>query len=250
MTTILATSLTTMLIFLIIWAISIKKSDASIIDFYWGPGFAIIAWIAWLINSGNNPYQWMILVMLTLWGLRLGFHIIRRHDGEDARYQAMRARHGASFGRKSLWMVFGLQAIIQWLASSPALVMMMATPEPVPVIIYVGIILFSVGFALEFAADEAVRRFKADPTNKGKLLTSGLFEKIRHPQYLGEIILQSGLGLIAFGYTQNAIAFVGPIMMGLLITRLSGVPMLEEQLAKREGFGEWKARSYALWWKF
>jgi steroid 5-alpha reductase family enzyme len=143
MTTILATSLTTLFIFLMIWAISIKKHDASIIDFYWGPGFALIAWIAWLINGGSHPYQWIMLAMLNLWGLRLGMHIMRRHDGEDARYQAMRARHGESFGRKSLWMVFGLQAIIQWLASSPALVMMMATPQPVPVIIYAGILLFS-----------------------------------------------------------------------------------------------------------
>jgi steroid 5-alpha reductase family enzyme len=86
--------------------------------------------------------------------------------------------------------------------------------------------------------------------NKGQLLTSGLFHNIRHPQYLGEIILQCGLGVFAFGYTQNLLALVGPIIMGLLIARLSGVPMLEEQLAKREGFAEWKARSHALWWKF
>jgi steroid 5-alpha reductase family enzyme len=249
MTIILATSFATLLMFLLLWGLSLRMHDASIVDFYWGPGFAIIAWIAWLINGSNDPFQWIMLAMLSLWGLRLGLHIVRRHDGEDARYQAMRARHGESFERKSLWMVFGLQAVVQWLASSPALVMMLAKPQPITAIIFVGIFLFFAGFALEFAADESVRRFKANPLNKGKLLTTGLFKRIRHPQYLGEIILQSGLGFIAFGTTQNLLAFAGPIMMGLLIARLSGVPMLEEQLAKREGFAAWKSNSHALWWK-
>jgi steroid 5-alpha reductase family enzyme len=257
MAILILTAAVTFLAFTALWALSLKLRDASIVDIYWGPGFAVIAWLALGLSGITNAYTLMVLAALTLWALRLGWHILRRHRGEDARYRAMREAHRAAFGRKSLWMVFWLQALIQWLASSPVLTLALAGPplwisggSILAVALFAhGCALFVIGFALEAWADWRMERFKADPANRGKLLMSGLHARIRHPNYLGEIILQAGFGLMAFALTLNPLAFVGPALMAALIIRLSGVPMLEAQLAKRNGFAEWKARSGALWWK-
>ncbi len=243
-----ATSLTTFAAFTLLWAASLPRRDAGIVDFYWGPGFLVIAGLAWLMSDSIGPHGLLLVLAIGVWGLRLGWYMIRRHNGqEDARYSAMRERHGASFGRTSLWLVFWLQALIQWLASSPALVAFLATPRPVLALIWIGALVFTAGLALETLADAAVARHKADPAKRGTLLMTGLHARIRHPNYLGEIILQWGLGLMAFGATLNALAFIGPALMTGLIIKLSGVPMLEDQLKSRPGHAEWVARTGALW---
>jgi steroid 5-alpha reductase family enzyme len=244
----LATFLTTWLAFTLFWAASLPRQDAGIIDFYWGPGFAIIAWLAWWMGSANELHNGLLLVAITSWGARLGWYISKRHTGtEDPRYRAMREHHGTGFNRSSLWIVFWLQATIQWLASSPALVAAIATPEPVEWLIWIGALVFAGGFALEIMADSEVARFRADPANRGKLLTTGLHARVRHPNYLGEVILQWGLGLIAFGGTLNPLAFVGPGLMTGLIVKVSGVPLLEEQFRTRPGYAEWVARAGMFW---
>jgi steroid 5-alpha reductase family enzyme len=245
-----ATFVVTVMAFTLLWAVSLGKRDASIVDFYWGPGFAVIAVLAWLMALPGTTGH-LIWMPVTLWGLRLGWHMIRRHKGEeDPRYRAMRERHGPDFGRKSLWMVFWLQALIQWIASSPALVAAIAPAVHSGNWLQFGLTVFLIGLMIEVWADRELSRFRADPANKDKLLTSGMFEHIRHPNYLGEIILQWGLGIAAFGMTNNLLAFIGPVLMTGLIAKLSGVPMLEEQLRGRPGFEEWRARTGALLPKF
>jgi steroid 5-alpha reductase family enzyme len=253
----LATLLATLAAFTLLWALSLRLKDASIIDFYWGPGFAVIGWIAWAMHG---PLAWpelLFLMLLTLWAVRLGWHMTMRHTGvEDPRYAEMRARHGVGFARKSLWMVFWLQAVIQWIASAPALVVFATEQGPAYFstsdnlrvgILMLGALIFVAGFTVEVLADGAINRFKAAPSNRGQLLTSGLHSRMRHPNYLGEIILQWGFGVMAFGLTLNPFAFVGPALMHGLIVHLSGVPMLEAHLGSRPGFAEWKARTNALW---
>jgi steroid 5-alpha reductase family enzyme len=252
----IATAAATFVAFTAMWALSIARRDASIVDFYWGPGFAVIAWIAWWMSPGELSLDIAFATVVTLWGLRLSWHMTARHRGaEDARYADMRQRHGDAFGRKSLWMVFWLQALIQWVASSPVLALMtaplgvkaFALHHPVNgALAALGAVLFIAGFIIEIAADHAVERFKANPANHGRLLTSGLHGRIRHPNYLGEIMLQWGLGVVAFGFTLNPLALVGPALMHGLILKVSGVPLLEAQFEKRPGFAEWKARTGAL----
>jgi steroid 5-alpha reductase family enzyme len=246
-TVLLATFSASVAAFTLLWLLSLPRRDAGIVDFWWGPGFVVTGWIAAAMAGRFDWPALVFLTSLTAWGLRLGWYMIARHGGaEDARYAAMRERHGDAFGQKSLWMVFWLQAVIQWLASSPALAVAVAPAAPDRWLVGVGCALFLAGLLLEAAADNAVQRFKADPANKGKLLTSGLHSVIRHPNYTGEIILQWGLGLMAFGMSSTALAFLGPAVMTGLIIKLSGVPMLEEQFAKRPGFAEWRARTGAL----
>jgi steroid 5-alpha reductase family enzyme len=247
----LATGLATWLAFTLFWVASLPRQDAGIIDFYWGPGFVLIAWLAWLMGTANELHNGVLLCAITLWGTRLGWYMTSRHAGtEDARYRAMRDRNGPGFNRSSLWLVFWLQAAIQWLASSPALVAAIATPRPMERLIWIGALIFAGGFALEIIADNEVARFRADPANRGKLLTTGLHSRIRHPNYLGEMILQWGMGLIAFGGTLNALAFAGAALMTGLIVKISGVPLLEEQFRTRPGYQEWAAKAGVFWPKW
>ncbi len=247
----LITGLATWLAFTLFWVASLPRQDAGIVDFYWGPGFAVLAWMAWLMGSANGLHNTLLLVAITTWGARLGWYMTKRHVGtEDARYRAMRERHGSDFNRRSLWMVFWLQAAIQWAAASPALVAAIATPRPIEWLIWTGALVFAGGFALEIMADNEVERFKADTANRGKLLMTGLHARIRHPNYLGEIILQWGIGLTAFGGTLNPLALLGSALMTGLIVKVSGVPLLEEQFRKRPGYDEWAAKAGVLWPKW
>ena len=192
----------------------------------------------------------VIVLLITVWALRLTWHIARRHGAEDARYKAMRDRHGEAFASRSLWMIFWLQAVIQWVASSPVLVAVLAPTQAVMVLVWCGAALFAVGFVLEILADRAIATFRANPANSGKLLTTGLHARLRHPNYLGEIILQFGLGLMAFGLTLNPLAFVGPALIAFLMVKVSGVPMLEAMFKTRAGYDAWAAKTNALWPKF
>ena len=239
----------TLAVFTGLWGLSLVRRDASVVDFYWGPGFALIGWAAWVMGGPDgSSLRLLILAGVMLWGFRLGWYILKRHRGvEDARYGAMRARHGASWPIKSLFYVFWLQAIIQFCASSAVLVAAVGAAQPVLWIAVTGLIVFGAGLALEAAADRAVARFASDPANRGKLLTTGLHARVRHPNYLGEIILQWGLGLAAFGLTLNPLAFAGAALMTTLIIKVSGVPLLEEQFRQREGYAAWEARTGALW---
>jgi steroid 5-alpha reductase family enzyme len=255
-----ATLLVTLAAFTALWVASVRLKDAGIVDFYWGPGFAVIGWLAWWMSGSGWRGDIAFLALLTLWAIRLGWHMMARHGGtEDARYAAMRAHHGEDFTRKSLWMVFWLQAVIQWVAASPVLALMLTDPATkmayagmpaTALLTALGAALFVSGFGLEVAADRAISRFKADPAHRGRLLTTGLHARVRHPNYLGEIVLQWGLGLMAFGLTLNPLALAGPALMHGLIVKLSGVPMLEAQLATRPDFAEWQARTNALWPRF
>jgi steroid 5-alpha reductase family enzyme len=252
MTLLFATFASTVVAFTLFWLISLKRRDASVVDFWWGPGFALSGWIAYaLAEPPQRAALPVLLVPLTLWALRLGWYMTARHTGEeDARYRVMREAAGAGWPMRSLFMVFWLQAVIQWLASSPALTVALGAPRPMDglplAVMSLGMFLFAIGLALEIAADSAVRRFKADPANRGKLLTSGLHARIRHPNYLGEIVLQAGFALIAFGLTCNPLALAGPALMIGLLIKLSGVPMLEAELRKRPGFEAWASRTGAL----
>jgi steroid 5-alpha reductase family enzyme len=243
-----ATLAAALLAFTAFWAASLPRRDAGIVDFYWGPGFVVIGWLAAAIAGRFDAGSLLFLSLLTLWGVRLGWYMTARHGGaEDARYAAMRERHGEAFGRKSLWMVFWLQGVIQWIASSPALVVALSAAAAPGLPAWLGAAIFVLGFSIEIAADRAVARFKADPANRGRLLTTGLHGVVRHPNYIGEIILQWGLGIVAFAVSGNPLAFVGPALMHGLIVKLSGVPMLEEHFAGRPGYAEWKAGTAALW---
>lgn len=215
----------------LLWAWSLRTRDASIIDAFWGPGFALTALAYWLADGSRGARGTLMLVLVALWGTRLGLHLLRRNRlrGEDPRYVAMRAKHGERWGRVSLFRVFWLQGAILWIVSMPLFAGVRSGDIAWSVLDVGGALLVLVGLAVEATADAQLTRFRADPASIGRVLDTGLWRYSRHPNYFGDAVVWWGFYAIGAGGGGWWTVFAPLIMTGLL-TRVSGVPLLEKGL--------------------
>ncbi|MEO8538871.1 MAG: DUF1295 domain-containing protein [bacterium] len=227
------------------WLISVALKDASIVDIIWGFGFVLVAWVAFFVGDGYEGRRWLVTGLASAWGLRLSIYLyIRNHGkGEDYRYRAMRKRYGPRFPLISLVTVFGLQGILMFVISMPLQVAQLSgMPDHLTVLDFAGAAIWLVGFGFESIGDFQLARFKADATNAGKVMNRGLWRYTRHPNYFGDAVLWWGLFVIALARWENAVVVFAPIAMTVLLTRVSGVPLLEASLRRRrEGYTEYVA---------
>jgi steroid 5-alpha reductase family enzyme len=124
---------------LVLWLISLKTRDVSIIDIFWAPGIAAVVDIAALLSDASGPRASAALFLVNLWAVRLAAHIFARHDGEDHRYAAMRHKFGARWWWWSLVQVFLLQAILMWFIAAPLVAVMLSSRAPMGVLYYLGV---------------------------------------------------------------------------------------------------------------
>lgn len=220
-----------------VWLWSLKRRDVSMVDAFWAPGFALIAWTLLILTRNVTPFTLLLVFLTTFWAIRLGTYLASRwlfHAEEDRRYAAMRAHHGERFGRVSLYTVFGLQAALMWLIALPLQLAILTVPSPtLGVLGFLGAALFLIGFSLEAAADAQLHAFKADTANEDKVMESGLWGWSRHPNYFGNAVLWWGLFLAAAEAEAARWAFLAPALMTFLLLRVSGVRLLEKTIAKR-----------------
>lgn len=234
----------------LLWLASLMKKDASIVDTFWGLGFVMIASIANVLGDGFDGRQFITTMLVGLWGLRLSWHIALRASGlpEDSRYRSMRERAGGGFWWKSLFTVFLTQGAVMWVVSWPIqYAQMAAAPSSLTMWDGLGLLLFAAGFILETVADEQLRHFKTEPNQAGRVMDRGLWRYSRHPNYFGEAVLWWGLALPAAALPGGGWTIVSPILMTLLLLRVSGVPMLEPHLkATRPGYEDYVRRTSAF----
>jgi steroid 5-alpha reductase family enzyme len=234
----------------LVWLLSLPLRDASIIDVFWGLGFVLLAWVYWSRGPQEAPRNLLVPVLVSLWGLRLSGYILWRNwgHGEDYRYQAMREKYGRSFPWLSLVIVFWLQAALLWLVAMP-LLQAQRTPEPLGLtwLDALGLALFAVGLFFEAVGDWQMARFKADPASKGQVMDRGLWRYTRHPNYFGDACAWWGLSLIALATPASAWVLVSPVVMTLLLLKVSGVALLEKGLAdSRPGYRDYVRRTSAF----
>ncbi len=246
-----ATLLVTLLAFGALWWVGTRRRDVSIVDVYWGPGFAVIAAVALAFGAGTNPRAFIVVTLVAMWGFRLGAYLAWRKlqtPGEDFRYAAMRARAGADFDLQSLGTIFGLQAGLMWIVSAPVQWAVTTPSSPdLGMLDFVGIALWGGGLAFEALGDLQLIEFKADPANAGQVLDRGLWRYTRHPNYFGDCCVWWGFYLLACATPHGWWTFVGPTVMTVLLVRVSGVPMLERSLLKRKpGYAAYVARTSAF----
>lgn len=248
-TTLMITLVTCVAAFSVLWAISLRKNDASIVDWYWGTGFGVIA-LTYALLHGGSASAWVLTLLTVIWSLRLTGYMVRRHlwkGEEDARYAAMREAGGPTFKRDSLFKIFWLQAVIMWMVATPQHVgLLYGDGVDRPLAYFAGLFLFALGLTLETIADAQLDQFIRTPGNRGRLMTSGLFAMVRHPNYTGEIILWWGLGLLGYALSGLFWSFLGPAILTFLLVKVSGVPMLDAHLSTRAGWAEYAARTPAL----
>jgi len=219
---------------LIAWAASVPLRDVSIVDSVWSlMVLAPAVMAAALQQPALGPRAVVVLLLATAWALRLAVYIAWRHWGhaEDHRYRAIRSRNEPHFALKSLYLVFGLQALLAWLVSLP-LVAAVASATPWHVLDAVGVALFACGFVIETLADGQLARFKADPASRGRVMAQGLWCYSRHPNYFGEFCLWWGLWLMAAA-AGGWWTIVSPLLMSVLLLRVSGVTLLEKDIGER-----------------
>lgn len=238
------------LVMVVLWVISTRIEDVSIVDIAWGADGALIAVVTFFLAQGSLPRRLLLTGMVFLWGVRLALHIglRRRGKAEDFRYAAMRAEHGDSFALRSLFTVFLFQAFLIWAITLPAQVAQASgVPPGLTFLDVAGIVVWGLGFAVEIVADRQLRGFLADPGNRGLVMDRGIWRYSRHPNYFGESLVWWGIYLVAAATPGGWTTFFSPILLTFFLVRVSGVPLLEEALAeRREGYREYMLRTSAF----
>ncbi|WP_238985412.1 DUF1295 domain-containing protein [Nitrosococcus halophilus] len=175
----------------------------------------------------------IVLILVSLWAVRLSGYILWRRWGEpeDHRYQALRRHHQPHFAFKSLYLVFGLQALLAWIVSLP-LLGALASSAPLSGLDFLGMGLWLLGMFFEVGADYQLARFKAQPENRGRVLDQGLWHYSRHPNYFGEFCLWWGFYLLALS-AGAWWAIASPLLMSVLLLKVSGVTLLEKDISER-----------------
>jgi steroid 5-alpha reductase family enzyme len=221
------------------WLASLPLRDASIADRLW-PWLVLLPAMpsaALLQARGGWGARTVTLLVLALaWALRLCIHITWRNwgRGEDPRYAAMRAAAGPGFALRSLATVFLLQALLAMIVCAPLLAAF-AAPQGFGALDALGTAIAAFGIVFESVADAQLARFRANPGSRGHVLRSGLWRWSRHPNYFGEACVWWGLALVALGGAglHGAWVLVSPLLMTVLLLRVSGVRLLERDLAGR-----------------
>jgi len=216
------------------WILSLPLRNVSIVDSLWSLLFAF-AGATYALSSAMplSGRTLLVLTLVTLWALRLSVYITWRNrgHGEDPRYQVIRARNEPHFAFKSLYLVFGLQAVLAWIISLPLLGAILSA-RPLGVWDAAGALAWLLGFAFEAGGDWQLARFKANLENRGRVMDRGFWRYTRHPNYFGDFCVWWGFYLIAAG-AGAWWSFVGPLLMSVLLMRVSGVTLLEKDIAKR-----------------
>lgn len=232
--------------YMLIWYfLSLLRKRNDIVDIAWGLGFIYLAVFLNYFNGFVTTQNLFILILITIWGIRLAYHIFPRQLAEeDYRYQAFRKKWGKRFYWKSFLNIYMLQGALLLLVSAPV-VASASYAKPFPTFFNsVGIIVWIVGFYFESISDAQLSSFKKDAKNKGKIMTSGLWKYTRHPNYFGEVTMWWGIWVIAFNNNISSwIALLGPVTITILVRYISGVPLLEEKYVGNKEFEEYKKRT-------
>ena len=234
---------------LLLWLLSLRLRNAAIVDIFWGSGFGLLAWLYFALSAGFLPRKLLVATLVTIWGVRLSVHIWRRNHGrpEDFRYRAWRVQWAGNFAWRSLLQVFMLQGALMWLISAPLLLAQTATaPAALGLLDGLGTLLWLAGFIFEAGGDWQLERFKANPDNAGRIMDSGLWRYTRHPNYFGDALLWWGLYLLAAASPAGVWAIGSPLLMTVLLMRVSGVTLLEKSLGQRPEYREYIARTRAF----
>lgn len=229
----------------LVFILALLKKNNGLVDIAWGLGFILVAWITFLRLGQGQGRQWLMLALVTTWGGRLALHIFRRNHGreEDFRYAAWRRQWGKYFVIRSFFQIFMLQGLLLLLVSAPLLLTLGQEQPPLNLLDGLGMLVWLKGFFFETVGDRQLAAFIKDPTHRGQLMTGGLWNYTRHPNYFGEATLWWGVGIIALSAPQGWLGLIGPAIITILLLFVSGVPLLERKYAGRPDWEDYKRRT-------
>lgn len=227
------------------FAVSLILKDASIVDIAWGIGFIVVSWTSLLIK-GYSVTLLILCITVSIWGLRLSWHILRRKlkdPHEDFRYAAWRKDWGKSFLWRSFLQVFMLQGVIMLLISLPIIAAANTQVLGWNITLIIGLGVWLTGFSCESVADYQLAIFKKNTAHKGKIMMSGLWKYSRHPNYFGESVLWWGIWIMTLSASGSWWTVASPALLTYSLLFVSGVPMLERKYEGNQEFEVYKKRT-------
>ncbi|MGB3456114.1 MAG: DUF1295 domain-containing protein [Litorimonas sp.] len=248
----------------LVWLVSLLMRDASIIDIFWGFGFALVGLTCLYLASGRfsdgvSAYVWLMALMPVLWGLRLTVYLTRRNlgHGEDGRYVAMRKRSGLPEMRwrlRALLSIFWGQGLLILIVSAPVWVAVangqnMGMDTGLGPLAVTGAAIWLAGTLFEAVGDAQLAAFlrrNADydgPYEDKPVLDTGLWAWTRHPNYFGNALLWWGIFIAACQAPWGWVSVIGPLVMTGLLLKVSGRDLLEKKLKKRPAYRDYVART-------
>lgn len=236
-------------VFVNIWfVISLITKRNDVADIAWGLGFILLTWCSFFIAAKYGTRGILTGLLISIWGIRLAWHIHTRNKGkdEDYRYLAWRKQWGKWFLLRSYFQVFILQGFFLYLIISPVLRINKSEDTPLIWLDILGLTIWLIGFYFEAVGDAQLVRFKKNAANKGKLLQDGLWAYTRHPNYFGEVVQWWGIGIIAVSVKDGWMGMIGPLTITFLILKVSGIPMLEKNMESHPDFKNYKEKTNAF----
>lgn len=230
------------------WAVARRVGRWNVVDVVWGLSFVLIAAASfgWSARDGGSlTRRVLVLVLVTLWGLRLAAYIgwRSRGHGEDPRYAAIMGRATGSEPAYALKVIFAPQAFLAWFVSLPVQAAMFNRAGPAA-LTWIGAAVWAVGLFFEAVGDAQMSAFKRDPAAKGQVMDRGLWRYTRHPNYFGDATVWLGLYLIAASCSQGALTFLSPVAMLYFLYFRSGKGLLEKGLSKsKPGYADYVERT-------
>lgn len=190
--------------------------------------------MALILSKAADARSILLGALVVIWAVRLGSFLFGRirKAGKDDRFDELKP---SFFRFLNVWTIQGLWVTFTVAAALVAITT--STRKELDIFAIVGLLVWIFGFAFEVIADAQKSRFNADSANKGKFIRTGLWARSRHPNYFGEIVLWLGVAIIALPVLQGWqwVAMISPIFVTLLLTRVSGVPLLEKKADKKWG---------------
>jgi steroid 5-alpha reductase family enzyme len=225
------------LAFLIQWLVFIPaywRQTEKFFDLTGSLTYIAVSTLALFLSAGVDGRAILVWALVVIWAVRLGAFLFSRikKAGKDDRFDEIKP----SFIRfLNVWTIQGLWVTFTLIA---ALVTITTTNRrELDLFALIGFLVWVFGFTMEVVADYQKSRFNADPKNKGKFIQTGLWSRSRHPNYFGEIVLWIGVMLIALPVLQGWqwVALISPVFVTLLLTRVSGIPLLEKKAGQKWG---------------
>lgn len=229
-------SILVLILMTVLWLVSIFIKNVSIVDVFWGLGFVMLTWFYYFQTGGFITRKIILLILVTIWGLRLSIYIGWRNwgEGEDYRYQNFRKKHGKKYWWFSFFQTFLLQGFLMVLISSPLLGAQLSMRKgSLNALDYLAIGVWLVGFIFEAGGDLQMAKFKSDPANQGQVLSSGFWRYTRHPNYFGDAAQWWAYGLFSLA-AGSYWPVLGSFLMTFLLIKVSGVAMLEKSLKDKK----------------
>jgi steroid 5-alpha reductase family enzyme len=227
-----------MVLMVAFWVVYLFQRRGGIVDIAWGLAFILTAWAYFFLGTGNFLKMATMTAMVTLWAGRLSYHIYsryRRSRSDDPRYVELLEKWDPDSARLYFLMMFIFQGVLVVILSIPFLLVSLGSDAYWSRFEAWGIAIWAIGLFGESLADKQLDAFKRDPANKGNVCQTGLWRYSRHPNYFFEAVVWFGFAIFALPSDWGWLAMISPLLMLVLLCKVSGIPLAEAQSLRSKG---------------